>query len=147
MVGKVIPANKAEKNYHQIIREYCGCLPCIIEYRLDRHATIQHVTEGRKRLGQSEVYGSCEWHHLGTVPDGQTLDAMQFRYGPSLAHGKKPFEDMYGDELQLIKLQRFFVSLWERNPWEPHHVPAWAAREVIAYWQILQSNPRSALIA
>ena len=136
MVGKVIPANKDEREHQNIIRTYCGCLPCILEGKFDTHATIQHVTEGY-RVGQWAVYGACIWHHLGqTFPDSD-FDYMAFHYGPSLFHNKRLYVETYGNERLLMELQNYMVEQWRADPWQPYSVPVTVLHNVRSFWVML----------
>lgn len=134
MVGKVIPATPEERRVQDVIKTCCGCLPCLLENRIDIHATIQHVTECRKRVGQWAVYGSCQWHHLGIEWPDRDFGWMLFRHGPSLAHNKKLFEATYGRERLLVELQAYMVGLYDLEPWQPFHVPVHVVRKVKSFW-------------
>lgn len=134
MVGKVIPATPDEKAYQHTIRTYCGCLPCLLEGKFDRHATIQHVSEGRKRVGQWAVYGLCEWHHLARCDRGRDWRRMVAVYGPSLALSKQAYYDAYGTERQLMDVQEYMVGLFDARPWQEHRVPADIAMKVRSFW-------------
>jgi hypothetical protein len=140
MVGKTKPATPAEREHMAIIKEYCGCLPCLLEDRYDVHATIQHVTECRKRVGQWAVYGACKWHHLGEPHPGREVDWMLFHTGPSLFHNKKLFVETYGGERSLVQVQDYMVGLHYLEPWQPHFVPVSAIRKVKAFWVKLQTG-------
>jgi len=137
MVGKVIPATKAEREHQDIIKFYCGCLPCLLEGRFDIHCTIQHVTECRKRVGQWAVYGSCVWHHLGQNWPGRTFGWMVFRHGPSLYHNSRLFAETYGGERLLVELQNYMVELYRAEPWERFQVPGSVGLKVGAKWGTL----------
>ncbi len=135
MVGAVIPATKAEQERNDIIATYCGCLPCLLKKIPNVHATIQHVSEGRVRLGQSITYGSCIWHHLGKPlnPD-KSADQHRKERGPSLYEGKRPFEAEFGDELHLVAVQNYMVNLWRTHRWEPYAVPFHVVSDVQVFW-------------
>ena len=109
MVGRAKPATKAQRQRMAVIAEM-GCLPCLIQ-RAERPATIQHVTEGGRRLGHDYTYGSCTWHHLGTKEQGWSMQEMMGILGPSFAHGRKNFEEVYGDERDvLVRLQDWVLD-------------------------------------
>lgn len=90
---------------------YRGCLPCQLQGFHYRLATVQHVVEGKKRLGHSWTYGACEWHHLGIPPDGYDDYKAERILGPSLAWDKKKYIDRYGSERQLVELQDVVLAL------------------------------------
>lgn len=140
MVGKVVPATKAEREHQDIIKTYCGCLPCLLEGRFDIHATIQHVSEGRKRLGQDMVWGGCIWHHMAQPWPGCTEDYMLYQHGPSLMGHHRQFNETYGGERLLVEVQNYMVSLWRSQPWQPHCVPVEVAKKVRDFWGTLLAD-------
>jgi len=140
MVGKVVAATAAEQEVMGIIKVYCGCLPCMIEDRVDVHCTIQHVTEGRKRAGQWAVYGLCGWHHFGTPWPFVPGKEMSCRFGPSMALSKRDFVETYGTERQLVELQAYMVSLFRLSSWEPFEVPASVVVKVKSFWVKLMAG-------
>ena len=116
---------KAEKARRDAIE---WCLPCLINQR-QRVATIQHVTEGGRRLGHMYTYGSCTWCHLGMTDGDYNNQDMTGFLGPSFAHSRKTFEEFYGDERDvLVKLQTWMLN----NDWQPY----WRLHEK---WQLLRS--------
>ena len=87
-----------------------GCLPCMINNKV-RQATIQHVTEGGRRLGHEYSYGSCPWHHQAVTEGSMTTQQMIGLLGPSFAHGRREFESEYGDERDvLVRLQNWVIE-------------------------------------
>lgn len=153
MVGKTAPITKADQRRLEIITKHCGCLCCVISGHLYRAATVEHVTDGGRRVeidDKSEhqcTIGLCEWHHFGALLPGQTRQGMVGTMGPSLAWGRIPFEEFYGDEVNvLIPCQDYFIKLFEASPWLEYDLPRKAARELRLHWTeiyhaaILQSN-------
>lgn len=131
MVGKAIPATKAQKDRMDTIANYCGCLPCILENTLNRHTTIQHVTECRKRLGHDATYGACTWHHFGQLPR---------MHGPSLAGGMKPYRERYGPERLLVELQDYVLELFAEDPWPEYDMPVSVGRKIQAKWHTMMAD-------
>jgi len=111
-------STKAEKQRMDAID---WCLPCQINQH-QRQPTIQHVTEGGRRLGHMYTYGSCPWHHQSKTENGYDDQGMTGLLGPSFAHSRKTFEDWYGDERDvLVKLQTWVMQ-------NPNH----------RYWQLIE---------
>jgi hypothetical protein len=87
-----------------------GCLLCLLK-RQERRGTVQHVTEGGRRLGHDYTYSSCPWHHQGVKEHGWSMQEMMGALGPSFAHGRKNFEEVYGDERNvLVRLQDWVLA-------------------------------------
>lgn len=61
--------------------------------------------------------------------------------GPSLAHGRKPFEAAFGSEETLVKLQDYVLHLFEQQPWPEYHLSATAARQTRIKWIVLKNLP------
>lgn len=65
-----------------------------------------HLLSGGHRRGHVATIGGCPWHHRGVKPFDQLTDAeASDLYGPSLAHGSKPFHAVYGTDDELLDLQ------------------------------------------
>ena len=124
MVGRSKPATVSEKKRMSLIKEQAWCIPCILNWTPNRpETTIQHVVEGGKRLGHDQSYGCCGWHHLGIQPETMTRHEAQHFFGPSLAHGKRPFEVIWGSERNLVILQDLLLENWTRSPWQQYNLP------------------------
>lgn len=104
-----------------------GCLCCLLNERCGLQATplaplwdrlgnrieIHHLNEGGvhggKRLGDAFTVPICTWHHRGIIPvrrDGARLsqDEATALYGPSWAHGSKPFRLVYTTDEELLAM-------------------------------------------
>lgn len=101
MHSKAKPPTLAEKQRFAAIYEV-GCIPCWLKGISFQPCTIQHVVEGRKRLGHDYTYGLCEFHHFGTPKDGWTVKQTEDVLGPSLALSKKRFMQTFGSERELV---------------------------------------------
>ncbi len=139
MVGKTAPISKAERRRFYIIKLHCGCLPCLLIGHLDRHTSIEHVTDAGRRIGRADQHqytiGLCVWHHFGTCVSGNSKDSMLREFGPSLAHGRRPFEAFFGDEVKvLIPVQDHMLELFAADPWPEYTVPAQVARQTRDLW-------------
>lgn len=98
--------------------------------------TQQHVTEGGRRLGEEYSYGSCEYHHLGKQIEGWSRQQM-YHYGPSFAHGRKSFEERYGDERYiLVRVQDMLCELQKAGGWTTAPIDALDGAK--RYWRDLR---------
>ncbi len=124
MVGKSLPRNKEDQERIEFVKHHMGCLPCILCHFLNSRCNYNHVCEGRKRLGHQFGYGSCGWHDVFHVNwDGRSTQQMIGHLGPSLGHGKKPFEEVFGDELLLARTVDFAQELFKEKPWPDFITP------------------------
>lgn len=132
---------------------YCGCLPCLLVGHLDRHTTIEHVTEAGRRVGDGSdqhenTIGMCLWTHFGVCDPGLQKQVMIGEYGPSLAHGRRPFEAYFGDELNiLLPIQNFLLEQFAANPWNEYHLPGNVARLTREKWINLNASAQPQLPA
>jgi Recombination enhancement, RecA-dependent nuclease len=81
-----------------------GCIACLIEGVFPQcgHPEMHHMLSGNKRRGHAFVLPLGAWHHRGVRPQWMPSDKeAKFFYGPSLAHGSKPFTARYGTQDQL----------------------------------------------
>lgn len=131
MVGKTRPISELDAKRMDTISEYCGCLPCLLMGLPDVHTTIEHATSRGRRLEDEHQWtiGLCEWHHFGHPWIGSGFT------GPSLANGRKPFEEHFGDEVKvLVPTQDFMLREFEELPWPEYSVPRRVARDVKTEW-------------
>jgi hypothetical protein len=107
---------------------------------LDRHATIEHVTDRGRRVGNgseqhSASIGMCTWHHFGYTEGNLRGQEMTEEYGPSLANGRRVFEEYYGDEVDiLIPTQNLMLAIFEVTPWPEYSVPRNVAAKTVKKW-------------
>ena len=140
MVGKTAPIRKSDRERFDIIKLYCGCLPCLLMGHLDVHTTIEHVTEQGRRIGKGSeqhcwTIGLCVWHHFGHLPNHTTRQKISGERGASLVWGRKIFEEDFGDEVTvLVPVQDFMLKLFADKPWAEYSVPRHIAREVRNHW-------------
>ena len=139
MVGKTAPIRAHDAKRMDTIATYCGCLPCLLVSWLDVHTSIEHVTEAGRRIDQEEQHqwtiGLCGWHHFGHYESRWNRQEMSGMFGPTLAWGRKPFEEHFGDEVHvLVPTQDFMLELFDQSPWPEYNVPRHVAREVRNHW-------------
>lgn len=145
MVGKTPRARKNERQRMDTIAIYCGCLPCLLRGYLDRHTTIEHVTNRGRRLEDEHMatIGLCIWHHFGHTHGSGRRSKYRRDLGPALAHGRIPFEEHFGDEVKvLIPVQNFLLAEFDASPWPEHNVNRRAARRTRNEWIRLNANAR-----
>lgn len=119
------------------IVQFCGCLPCLLMGYPDVHTSIEHATNRGRRLEDPHRWtvGLCTWHHFGHQQNHRTRHWMRQEFGPSLIWGRVPFEEHFGDELDvLVPTQDFMLSLFESQPWPEYSVPRDVARRTRERW-------------
>ncbi len=79
------------------------CMPCAMDGWDGVLATVQHVVEGKYRLGHEYTWPGCCWHHLGEPPDSRyTIADAAAHWGPSLQHDLRGFEAVFAPERTLV---------------------------------------------
>ncbi|KPK74210.1 MAG: hypothetical protein AMJ84_00010 [Acidithiobacillales bacterium SM23_46] len=137
MVGKTAPIKVSHRQRFKIIKEAIGCLPCACVGYLDVHTSIEHVTDAGRRLeGEHDAtIGLCAWHHFGTCHPGRTRQWMSGEFGPSLAWGRRVFEEHFGDEVTvLLPLQDLVIGWYLESPWPDYTMPRNIARKLRIEW-------------
>ncbi len=151
VVGATPRIRKNDRQRFETIKLYCGCLPCLLVGHLDRHTSIEHVTDAGFRIGKDSSQheasvGLCMWHHYGRSNSGQQTQRMIGEFGPSLAHGRTPFEEFFGDEVNvLIPVQDFLLQQFADKPWPEYHMRREVAQQTRNKWIDLNANARSYL--
>ena len=84
---------------------------------------LSQQVEGMKRVGHLHTYSSCEWHHFGYAFGGASNQRMIGELGPSLAHGKRTFQEFFGSERVLVHIQDRFYATYKKSPWFDYGVP------------------------
>jgi hypothetical protein len=140
MVGRTARIRKSDRDRFEIIKMHCGCLPCMLLGHLDRHTSIEHVTDKGQRIGKDSsqheaTIGLCAWHHFSHCNPGRHKSEMASDYGPSLALGRHPFEEFFGSERHvLIPVQDFLLAVFERQPWPEYTISREAVRLTREKW-------------
>lgn len=73
------------------------------------HIEIHHLLSGNKRRGHMFTVSLCPYHHRGSI-SGMQLQVHEVLMwmcsaGCALAHGSKPFHQMFGSDEHLLELQ------------------------------------------
>ena len=140
MVGQTTPIGRHERQRFTTIKEFCGCLCCLLMGYLDVHTSIEHLTESGRRIGRGAKQhkcsiGLCNFHHFGTCNHGWSSQRMIGEYGPSLAYGRRSFEEFFGDELQVLLLvQDYLLEQFADEPWPEYNLPGKVARRTRTKW-------------
>lgn len=140
MVGKTPRIRKDDRQRFEIIKMYCGCLPCLLIGHLDRHTTIEHTTNAGRRVGEGSdqhqnTVGMCLWHHFSVCDPGLQKQRMIGEFGPSLAHGRKTFEQFFGDEIEvLLPVQDFLLARFADTPWPEYTMRRNVAQQTRDKW-------------
>jgi hypothetical protein len=100
MVGPTPAKSKAERERLAAVSSL-PCLPCLIDGFPAVPATVQHVVEARKRLGDFFSYPN--------------VDKLTARYGPSLALDRREFATRYGSERQLVAITDALIRMRESS--------------------------------
>lgn len=108
MQGQKPPTASEQRRLNDI--SHLWCLPCAMDGWDGVLATVQHVVEGRKRLGHHFTWPGCEWHHLGIPPEGFNIHEATARWGPSLAHHHRRFQATFASERSLVSLTDYLLS-------------------------------------
>lgn len=87
------------------------CLPSAMNFFDGVPATVQHVVEGRVRLGHEWTYPASSWHHLGLVQAPYQIDEMTARFGPSLQHDLRLYEEVFAPERDLVAITDAVLEL------------------------------------
>jgi hypothetical protein len=112
------PANDPEKRRMAQVAEL-GCLCCRqLTYLTPKigewaPAEVHHLLDGGQRRGHLFTIGLCAWHHRGVLRYGYCRQGMDEEFGPSLAHGTRPFRERWGTDEQLLAMQNRLIELLE----------------------------------
>lgn len=99
-----------------------GCLCChLLGYLHDPDGPMveaHHLLSGGLRRGHLWTVGLCQWHHRGrqylTDSIGRYLPLAWHRdaLGPALSEGSEPFEKRWGDDEELMSIQRDILQAY-----------------------------------
>ena len=97
---------KAERAHLAAVKAL-PCVACCIDDRFDvltvcGPTEVHHLLSGNKRRGHMFVLALGSWHHRAVLQGSMTFAEMRRFYGPSLAHGSKPFHAAFGSDEALL---------------------------------------------
>lgn len=92
---------KSQRRRVKVITRDIGCVACR-QIGVFSTADANHMLSGGNRIGHSETYPLCPWHHRGvtTLPK----DAMELHLGYSLADNSRKFHKMFGTDQELLDM-------------------------------------------
>ena len=134
MVGRSKTPTKAEKDRMTVIKGHIPCLACLFATGRVRLPEIDHKVSGMKREGHDKTSPLCPYHHRGLIPDGHTKQTISGLLGPSLAWGKRTFEEFFGHENLRITITTRLVKSYEESPWIDYEIPYELQRRAFNYW-------------
>lgn len=103
MVGRTERITASDRKRFRALQDI-GCICCLLDGYRNIPAEIHHITEAGRRLGHDHTIPLCPWHHRSAAES--VYDHFK---GPSLAKGKRDFEERYGTEIELLaKVNRMF---------------------------------------
>lgn len=138
MPGKKAPT-KAESRRMQMIKD-SGCVCCLLATRGTTPPDVHHITAGGRRLGHMHTIGCCAWHHRGVSFEGENKQSMSGIFGPSLAFGKRTFNEFFGSEEILLLVQNLVLEHFDRSPWPSYNPPYLVRREATELWTKEKQN-------
>lgn len=97
---------KAERERFEALRAL-GCICCHLRGFRHWPVEIHHLLSGNRRIGHAATIPLCQFHHRGQWPYGGKSMAANLKdardlFGPSLAHGSKPFHAAFGSDDELL---------------------------------------------
>lgn len=104
------------------IREL-GCTACFLfgvagRVPCEKHHLNEGDQPGRKRRGEKQTVGLCQWHHVGICAHNgsQTNCASCIEErGPSWRHSKRAFIDRFGTGDDLLAAQNERLAGWKKT--------------------------------
>lgn len=96
---------KKESKRMDAIKDASICVCCKQRRLMSCYVEVHHLLSGNKRMGHMFTIGLCPWHHRGVPMYGYKRRQMQEIYGDSLAHGSKPFHELFGSDMDLLEMQ------------------------------------------
>jgi len=54
--------------------------------------------------------------------------------GPSLAHGKRTFQEFFGPERLLVSIQDYLIQSFEAEPWMGYSIPYEIRQQASELW-------------
>jgi hypothetical protein len=128
-------ATKQDKDRMGTLKEHVPCIACLLTINMGyRLPTIHHLTSGFRRRGHQETVPLCAWHHQGDTECYSKQEIMGI-LGPSYAHGRRGFEEVYGGDDTLLAVTNKILFHFGRDPWLDYDLPEYVRRDAIELWR------------
>jgi len=108
--------NKADLSRMAAIKA-SGCILCLLVTGKTQPPDVHHLTSGSRRRGHQYTIGACPYHHRGLIPEGHTRQTASGLLGPSFAHGRRGFQEFFGSDDFLLKIQNLVLTHFNESPW------------------------------
>ena len=125
--------NAQDRNRMQAIKD-SGCILCLLAHGKTQAPDVHHLTAGSRRRGHQATIGACPYHHRGLIPDGHTKQSMSGLLGPSYAWGRRGFQEFFGSDDLLLKIQNVVLKRFDEKPWFDYVIPGLVKREAQHIW-------------
>lgn len=125
-------ATVAEKDRMGKIAE-AGCICCLLESGKTGQAEVHHLTSGGRRRGHMFTVALCVYHHRGHL-NGMSKQMMSGLVGPSYSWGRRQFQEHFGRDDFLLKIQNYILDEFTSNPWFDYQPPYAVVREAQHRW-------------
>jgi len=124
--------NKADSTRMQSIKD-SGCICCLLVTGKTQAPDVHHLTSGSRRKGHQATIGLCGYHHRGLL-DNQSKQFVSGLLGPSYAWGRRGFQEYFGRDELLLKIQNVVLNHFIENPWFDYEIPYCVKREAQHLW-------------
>ena len=125
------------------LKEHVPCIACLITALGMRLPTIHHLTSGFRRRGHQYTVPLCVWHHQGDS-EGYGRQKIMGMLGPSFAHGRRHFEETYGNDDTLLAVTNLILASYRKEPWLDYDLPEHVRREAVdLWWKMARSDLRA----
>jgi len=139
MVGKSKTPTKAEKARMDTLKNHCPCICCMLATMKVSFPEIHHITDCGRRKGHDFTLSLCPYHHRGAMEwqgaHHRNKQQLIGEFGPSLAHGKRTFAEMFGGEMFLLSLQNDILEAYEDSEWQYYNVPEGVRVDIQHKWK------------
>ncbi len=124
--------NKADSTRMQAIKE-SGCICCLLITGKTQAPDVHHLTSGSRRRGHQATIGLCPYHHRGHL-NGVSKQVILGLVGPSYAWGRRGFQEFFGSDDLLLKIQNVILKRFDEKPWFDYVIPGLVKREAQHLW-------------
>jgi len=125
--------NKADLDRMAAIKA-SGCILCLLVTGKTCPPDVYHLTTGGRRRGHQTTIGACPYHHRGLIPEGHTKQFISGLLGYSYAWGRKGFQECFGSDDLLLKIQNLVLKHFNESPWNDYEIPDLVKYEAQHMW-------------